>query len=116
MLIAAGVVAAGVFVNGSVRSLPEFLVEYGIMLALAAAWAAFALLLARDNALAYAVALFGVTAAHGAALCLEQPAPELQRQGWFAAAVLLAVLVWTAAPTLAGRRRYQTSQTAPQVN
>ena len=87
-----------------VRTPGEFLLQYTISLAMAAAGIAFCWFFARRNYLAYALVLWLMALRTPMMQLLDTGNPALQLQGWLIAAIMAASVVWAVAPAWLGRR------------
>jgi membrane protease YdiL (CAAX protease family) len=99
MTVPAGLLLAATLVSGDVRSIGEFVLQYGIALAAVGCGMWFCFYFARRNYLAYALALLAVSSlSHGTTQLLTQPNPALQFQGWLVIAMLAAASAWALLP------------------
>jgi hypothetical protein len=85
-------------IPGEVRTPGEFLLNYIVSLAMAAAGFAFCWFFARRNYLAYALALWVVALRPHMLQLLDTGNSALQTQAYLLAAILLATLIWALAP------------------
>jgi hypothetical protein len=106
MLALLALAALTVNLAADIRTPGEFALQY----AMAAIWAAcavlFCLLFARKNYLAYALVLWAMALRPAIAELFGNGNAALERQGWLVAAVLAVSVVWAVAPAL--RRRANT--------
>jgi len=83
----------------------EFALQYGLAFVGAGAYALFCMWFARDNYLAYALALWMMALRTPLAQLFATTNPALQIQGWIIAAAVALTVVWAAYPAFAGERK-----------
>jgi membrane protease YdiL (CAAX protease family) len=83
-----------------IRTLGEFALEYAVALVWGACAVLFCFRFARDNYLAYAVALWVMVLRSPLLELFGNPNPSLHMQGWLVAVVLVATLLWVLVPGL----------------
>src|SRR5262249_9722970 len=97
---AAALLALCATIPGEARTPGEFILNYVISLAMAAAGIAFCWFFARRNSLAYALVLWLVALRTPMLQLLDTANSALQTQGYLLGAVMLATLAWALAPAL----------------
>jgi membrane protease YdiL (CAAX protease family) len=101
MAIPAGLLLAAAATSSDVRTAGEFALQYCVALAGLVCAVVFCRYIARQNYLAYALALLTVSSLRrGTMQLLVQPDPRLQLQGWIVIAVLIVALVWALLPAV----------------
>jgi hypothetical protein len=86
-----------------VRTPGEFLLHYGISLAMAGAGIAFCWFFARRNYLAYALVIWLMALRTPMMQLFGSGNRALEMQGWLIGAIMAATLVWVVAPAVLGR-------------
>ena len=81
----------------------EFLLHYGISLAMAGAGIAFCWFFARRNYLAYALVIWLMALRTPMMQLFGSGNRALEMQGWLIGAIMAATLVWVVAPAVLGR-------------
>jgi len=102
--ILAALAAAAALVPSTAHTAGEFFLYFGIGLVNLAAGVLFAACFARGNYLAYLLAAWTLALGEKAAALFGQPDLALKIQGVALVALLLASLLWAAAPALVRRR------------
>ncbi len=102
--VLAVLVAAAAFVPSPAHTAGEFLLYYCITLIEIGAAVVFVRFFAGRNYLAYLLTAWTLALVDRGADLLAQPAAALRQQGWVLMIVLLATLLWAAAPALARRK------------
>ena len=102
--ILAALVAAAALVPSTAHTAGEFFLYFGIGLVYLAAGVLFAACFARGNYLVYLLAAWTLALGEKAAALFGQPDLALKIQGVALVALLLASLLWAAAPALVRRR------------
>ncbi len=111
--IVLGLLVVAAMTPGQVHTPGEFALEGAAALVTLAVLAGYCLWVARDNYLAYALAVGGWVLMSKAVGLLAQPAGELQRQGWLVVAGLVLTVIWAVAPAF-GRPSTAPASTAPR--
>src|SRR5262249_17828211 len=93
-----GLLVVAAMTPGQVHTPGEFALEGAASLVTMAALVAYCLWVARDNYLAYVLAVWGWVLLREAVGLLSQPAWELQRQGWLVVAALAVTVAWAVWP------------------
>ncbi len=101
--VLAGIVAVAGFVPGTVHTVGEFLLYYGIRLIYLAAAVLFVKYILRRNYLAYLLAAWTLSLLDKGTDLLAQPAAPLRVQGGILIALLGATLIWATAGSLRTR-------------
>ena len=102
MRFAAVLLALCATVPSEVRTPGEFLLQYAIALAMAAAGIAFCWFFARRNYLAYALVLWLMALRTPMLQLLGTGNAALMMQGWLIAAIMAASVIWAFAPLSSG--------------
>jgi len=100
LAIVLGPVALAALVSTQAHTPGEFLLQYGILLIgafLAATWCRLA---ARDNPLAYVLAIWSLSLGSHALSFAMEPADAIRRQGWLLFAFWIGTLLWVAWPLI----------------
>ena len=108
MRYAAALLALCATVPSEVRTPGEFILQYTISLAMAAAALAFCWFFARRNYLAYALVFWLIALRTPMMQLLGTGNPALQMQGYLIAAIMAATLIWAFAPALLRRSAHPT--------
>src|SRR5262249_6165486 len=93
-----GLLVAAGLTPGQVHTPGEFALEGAVSLVTMAALIGYCLWVARNNYLAYALAVWGWVLLRKAGELLSQPAWELQKQGWLVVAALAVTVAWAVWP------------------
>jgi hypothetical protein len=99
-LVAAGLVALLGLVPGEVRTAGEFVLEYALVLAMAAAAVAFCRFFGRKNYLAYALLVWLIALRSPLAELVANGNASLGVQGWIVGGVMAASILWAVGPGL----------------
>jgi membrane protease YdiL (CAAX protease family) len=105
MLVPLAFVALFVMLSPDTHTPAEFALQYGLAFVGAGAYALFCMWFARDNYLAYALALWMMALRTPLAQLFATTNPALQIQGWIIAAAVALTVVWAAYPAFAGERK-----------
>jgi hypothetical protein len=91
-------IAAASLVPGDVRTAPEFALHYGFALLTLVFLALWCWRFARNNYLAYALALWAVGILNHASGLLGTAIPSIQAQGWAVITIGAIAAIWVVAP------------------
>jgi hypothetical protein len=104
MLVPLAFVALFAMLSPDTHTPAEFALQYGLAFVGAGAYALFCLWFARNNYLAYALALWVMALRTPLAQLFSTTNPALQVQAWIIAAAMALTLVWAAYPAFARKR------------
>jgi membrane protease YdiL (CAAX protease family) len=104
MLVPLAFVALFAMLSPDTHTPAEFALQYGLAFVGAGAYALFCLWFARNNYLAYALALWVMALRTPLAQLFSTTNPALEVQAWIIAAAMALTLVWAAYPAFARKR------------